>query len=87
MDWEEFLDLENEWANTQKFGPMQTHAYWAARTRRVAKLKEEIGAGTYFIPSFLVAECIVMGRPKWGEALIDEEGNRKDEWWKPSNSE
>ena len=59
--------------------PVCTPAYWAARQRRVARLKAEIGAGTYFKDAWLVADSMLMGRTKWGEALIDGDGRRIDE--------
>ena len=58
---------------------MRSPAYWAARKRRVARLKAEIEAGTYFKDAWLVADSVLMGRTKWGEALIDDEGRRLDE--------
>ena len=59
--------------------PVCTPAYWAARKRRVARLKDEIETGTYFKDAWLVADSMLMGRTKWGEALIDANGRRIDE--------
>ena len=59
--------------------PMRPPAYWAARRRRVARLKAEVEAGSYFKDAWLVADSMLMGRTKWGEALIDDDGRRIDE--------
>ena len=83
MDWDELLDLEDEWDKVERtpsdLGPMRTPAYFEARRRRVERLRQEVEAGTYSIPAEEIAWCILFGRPKWGEALIDDEGLRIDE--------
>ena len=58
---------------------IRTPAYLAARKRRVARLRQEIEAGTYRIPAEKVAWHFLYGRLRWGESLIDENGMRLDE--------
>lgn len=81
-DWFDLFDWdEPEKVSHRKYnmGPERTPAYYAARFRRVERLREQIEAGVYEIPAELVAECILLGAPKWGEALIDKNGDRIDE--------
>lgn len=83
-DWlDELLDIEEQWDDLEhqpRTGPMRTKAYWAARHRRVQYLREMIDLGKYVMPSAeLVADGILYGQPKWGEALIDDWGRRLDE--------
>lgn len=83
MDWEELLDIEQQWDELEhqpQLGPMRTKAYWAARRRRVKYLHRQVASGRYKMPSAeLVAEGILFGKPMWGEGLIDEKGRRLDE--------
>lgn len=82
MDWDEILDLETEWEETVErayLGPIRTPEYWEARRRRVERLRLEVESGRYRKPALLIAECILLGRPKWGESFIDEQGRRVDE--------
>jgi hypothetical protein len=83
VDWDELLDLEHEWEQIERspsdLGPIRTTAYRAARRRRVERLRWEIDQGDYRKAAIDIAECILLGRPRWGEALIDDEGLRIDE--------
>ena len=82
MDWEELLDVEDEWEQIRQpsdLGPIRTPKYLAARQRRIVRLRQEIEAGDYQIPAEKVAWHVLYGRCRWGEALIDDEGRRVDE--------
>lgn len=83
MDWEELLDVEEEWEQLEaqpELGPMRTKAYWVARQRRVEYLRRQIKNGTYKMPSAeKVAEGVLYGRAKWGESAINKCGKALDE--------
>ena len=76
---EEFEVLEPKSLSRESLGLERTEAYWEARKRRVARLREQVNAGHYHKPAEWVAEAILWGRPKWGEALVTPEGDRVDE--------
>jgi hypothetical protein len=83
MDWEQILDIDLAFEQLEKpAAPMpriRTPEYHAARKRRINYLTAQIKTGRYQIPATLIAESILMGRTRWGEALIDPDGRRKDE--------
>lgn len=86
MEWDDILDIEHDFDQLESSNPLgveRTPQYHEARRRRVERLKHLIDTGRYeHPPPVLVAEGILLGRPKWGEALIDDNGDRVDEWWK-----
>ena len=83
--WEYILEIDECFAELEDepklYGEFytprkRTPEYYAARQRRVARLKELVERGGYWKPAELIAECFLYGRPEWGEALIDENGDR-----------